>query len=108
MSDGLTRQEFREGISDVKEMIAGVHERLDVLNGRTRKLENAQAVNDERWMRLDKATQVTPPHPQSVPSDGVKADWKTATLVWSVVGGAVSGLAMGLFKIAQLIASVAK
>lgn len=44
----LSRTEFITHVTYIREDVAGVHERLDTLNGRTRKLENAVAVLNDR------------------------------------------------------------
>ncbi len=42
--DGLTRHEFLAHVGYIREDVAGVNDRLDTLNGRTRKLESAVEV----------------------------------------------------------------
>jgi hypothetical protein len=102
----ITGDDLREAIRDVTTSMNrgfdGIHERLDELNGRTRKAENAIAVQEERWTRLDKATQITPPKGVSSADMGIRGDWKTLSLLGSAVAGAASGLIMGLYKVLQL------
>jgi hypothetical protein len=46
--DSLSRTEFLTHVTYIREDVQGVHERLDTINGRTRKLENAVAVLNDR------------------------------------------------------------
>jgi len=110
MTNEITREDLREAIRDMagqmRDGFDGVHSRLDELNGRTRKAENAIAVHDERWTRLDRATTVAPS--SSSPIGELKGDWKTMAMMGSLASGAVSGLIWGLFKIVQFIQAIAK
>jgi hypothetical protein len=45
MADHLSREEFLAHVGYLREDIAGVHDRLDTLNGRTRKVESLTAVH---------------------------------------------------------------
>lgn len=111
MSDGMTREDLREALRDINQSINrgmdGVHDRLDILNGRTGKLESLAAVHEERWQRLDKATSV-----KSTPSAhedmGLSKEWKTLTLVGSMAAGAIYGLVQGVIKLAQILGAIAK
>jgi hypothetical protein len=118
MSDVITREDLREAIRDMSDSMArgfdglndrldGFNDRMDTLNGRTRKAENAIAVQEDRWVRLDRATTVTPPKGVSNADMGIRGDWKTLSLLGSAVAGAASGLIMGLYKVLQ-IAGVVK
>lgn len=112
MTDGLTREDLRDLMRDMKEEVRdgfkGVHDRLDELNGRTRKAENLLAVHEERWQRLDKATSVRGSSASRDDDAGVKGEWKALTGVGLLLGGALSGLLLGLAKVAQIIGSVIK
>jgi hypothetical protein len=113
MSDVITREDLREALRDVMDSmergfdginnrIDGVVDHLGELNGRTRKAENAIAVQEDRWVRLDRATTVTPPKAVTNADMGIRGDWKTLSLLGSAVAGAASGLIMGLYKVLQL------
>jgi hypothetical protein len=108
----LTREDLREAIRDVTATVNrgfdGVHERLDVLNGKTGRHESAIAVHEERWQRLDRATSVPLTPPKGLPADLVKGDWKTLSMMGSLAAGAVSGLIWGLFKIVQVLQTVVR
>jgi hypothetical protein len=47
----LEREEFKSWMELLRNDIAGVHERLDELNGRTRVVENKVAVLEDRGSR---------------------------------------------------------
>lgn len=48
----LTKDEFYRAVDDIKEGIGGIHDRLDKLNSRTRKLEQKVAVMWVLWTIL--------------------------------------------------------
>ena len=48
MAEHLTKDEFLAHVTYIREDIAAVHARLDTLNGRTRTLETAVAVLQDR------------------------------------------------------------
>lgn len=50
MTERISREEFYHAMGELKSGIGGVNERLDVLNGRTRKVEIATAVQWMLWV----------------------------------------------------------
>jgi hypothetical protein len=119
MSDAITREDLREAMRDMadsmergfdglNDRVDGVNDRLDLLNGRTRKTENALAVHDDRWARLDRATTVAPQPGAHKEDAGVKGDWKTLSMLGTLAAGAASGLIWGLFKVLQAVQQVIK
>jgi hypothetical protein len=106
--DSITKEDLREAMRDMTaEMnrgFDGVNDRLDELNSRTRKAENVIAVHDERWMRLDKATSVTPASRQSTQREEESTDWKPIAKVGALLGGVITGLAYAAGKIYSVLA----
>lgn len=104
--DTITKEDLREAMRDMTaEMnrgFDGINDRLDELNGRTRKAENVIAVHDERWRRLDNATKMTPAdNPENA---GVQGDWKVLAKVGAILGGILAGLGYGAVKVYQMVA----
>lgn len=87
-------RELRESLTDAMNRgFDGVHGRLDVLNGRTGKLEAATAVHEERWQRLDRATNTTSRAKPTLEEDlGIKGDWKVLVGMGTMIGGALYGI----------------
>jgi hypothetical protein len=119
MSDVITREDLREALRDMtdsmergfdglNDRVDGINNRLDELNGRTRKSENAIAVQEDRWQRLDRATQVTPPNGSNKEDLGIRGDWKTLSALGTLAAGAASGLIWGLYKVLQAVQQVIK
>jgi hypothetical protein len=113
----ITSDDLREALRDVMDSmdrgfdgvnnrIDGINERLDELNGRTRRAENAIAVQEDRWQRLDRATTVTSPRGASSEDTGIKGDWKTLSAIGTLAAGAASGLVWGLYKVVQALQQV--
>jgi hypothetical protein len=113
----ITSDDLREALRDVMDSmdrgfdgvnnrIDGINERLDELNGRTRKAENAIAVQEDRWQRLDRATTVLPPSGMTKDDAGIKGDWKTLSAIGTLAAGAASGLVWGLYKVVQALQQV--
>jgi hypothetical protein len=114
MSEGITREDLREALRDMTaEMnrgFDGVNDRLDELNSRTRKAENVIAVhderwtrNDDRWKRLDHATNLTPPKGMRRPEEE-PSDWKPIAKVGALLGGIITGLAYAAGKLYSVLA----
>lgn len=103
--DSITKEDLREAMRDMTAEMSrgftGVHDRLDELNGRTRKAENVIAVHEDRWKRLDRATHVTPP--QGLPREDSK-DWKPLAKIGALLGGLLAGLGYAAAKLYALVA----
>ena len=107
-SEEVTREDLREAIRDMREALrdgfGGLNERLDTLNGRTRKSEEALGRHDERLLALERAKVA----PGTVTDLGlVRGDWKMLAGVGVIIGGALAGLIQGAAKIYAALQTVA-
>lgn len=75
MAEPLSRDEFLAHIGYIRDDIAGVHQRLDVLNGRTRATETAIVVLQTEAAAAEKA--------------GQKAGRTAGAIAGSVIGGVI-------------------
>lgn len=90
---------MKDSRSELTAGIKGVHERLDVLNGRTRKSEEYIGRHDERIKALESK-------PSGIAQDMPllkNGDWKTLSLIGAILAGTISGLVQGLYKVAAYL-----
>lgn len=113
----ISREEFLTHVGFIREDVAGVHDRLDTLNGRTRTVETAigslQASHEARLAALERDAEAfhqhrrstdRPPSPVPPAAEDKAVTRREIGIVVATVG-TITGAILGAWKVIQWVVS---